>query len=628
MKSAVKEERTTKRSSEARGYHRHIPAPRGTTFTEEEILELEDSFVEAYLRGGEGDPIRLLFSIYRRFWPQFLLSFFFYILKHSPVLVLPVVTSNIINAVIYTSGQELVWQIAINAGIEALLVILNVPFHTLHARYHSLVVRRVEAGLRGAMVRKLQQLSITFHREMQSGRIQSKLMRDVETVQALSDQLFSQIPGLVVNIVTAVTVVAVSSPAMLLFFLICIPCAILLLRVFRGKITQSNRDYRRKMESTSASLMDMVEMTEITRAHALEEREVRKMTSRLQGVANSGHRLDLVQAIFGSCHWALFSLFQLVCLVFSSLMAANGLILVGNISMYQTYFNSLTGQISAIIAMVPTMTKGFESLRSIGEILANRDTEENENKRRLPALRGEYEFRDIFFHYKEEQPLLRGLNLHVRAGETIALVGESGSGKTTLLNLLIGFHTPVSGQLMIDGQDSTTLDMRSYRSHIAVVPQSSVFFTGSIRENITYGVENVSDAQLLAALDAACLTKFISTLPHGVDTMLEEHGANLSGGQRQRLSIARAIIRRPDVIILDEATSALDTISEKEIQTAISNMAREHTTFIVAHRLSTIRNADRIAVIENGVCAEIGSFEELMERKGAFWRMQTAQASV
>ena len=306
-------------------------------------------------------------------------------------------------------------------------------------------------------------------------------------------------------------------------------------------------------------------------------------------------------------------------------MAWQGAIQVGDISLYQSYFSSLTGQVSAIIGMLPIITKGLESVRSIGEILSNTDIEDNTGKIKMTSLRGEYEFRGVHFHYEDDQPLLRGLDLHVREGETIAIVGESGSGKSTILNLVIGFNLAQEGQVLVDGLDIKEIDLHSYRKHIAIVPQNSVLFTGTIRENITYGIKNVTDELIARALEAARLTSFINTLPRGVDTMLEEHGANLSGGQRQRLSIARAIIRDPDVIILDEATSALDSISEKEIQHAINNLTKNRTTFIVAHRLSTIRDADRIAVIKGGMCVEIGSYEELMAAQGEFYRMQTAQ---
>lgn len=224
--------------------------------------------------------------------------------------------------------------------------------------------------------------------------------------------------------------------------------------------------------------------------------------------------------------------------------------------------------------------------------------------------------------------MLSGLELSVRQGETIALVGESGSGKTTILNLLIGFILPSKGELLIDGKDIKGLNLRSYRRFISVVPQTPVLFTGTVRENITYGLEHVSEEQVRQAVEAANLSGVIEKLPQGLDTMIEEHGANLSGGQRQRISIARALIRDPQVIILDEATSALDSISEAEIQEALERLTKGRTTFIVAHRLSTVRGADRILVIGRGRIREQGSYQELMERKGEFYQMEQLQRMV
>ena len=425
--------------------------------------------------------------------------------------------------------------------------------------------------------------------------------------------------------VTALVVVLTNNLTVFMFFVMCVPCAVIAVRAFRKPIGKTNKEFRRNMENTSANLMDMVEMTQITRAHALENKEVNKMTSILNTLANTGFRLDMVTALFGSISWVMFQLFQFLCLIFSAYMAYTQKIQVGDISLYQSYFSMLTGQVSTIIGLMPVITKGFESISSVSEILRSMDIENNSGKTRLKDLKGEYEFTDVHFHYEENQPLLRGLDLKINAGETIAFVGESGSGKTTLLNLIIGFNLPKSGKITIDGNDINDIDLHSYRRHISTVPQNSVLFTGSIRENITYGLPGVTDEQLYTALDAARLTDFIKSLPDGVDTQLDEHGANLSGGQRQRLSIARAIIRDPKVIILDEATSALDSVSEKQIQDAINNLTAGRTTFIVAHRLSTIKNADRIAVIKDGVCAEIGSYDELMEKKGEFYKLRTLQ---
>ena len=599
------------------------PAPYNEEFTDEELEVLEEDFIKTYVR-SEVKPLKMLLRIYKRYWKELLTALFFYVIKHSPVILLPIVTSYIINFVAYPGEYSLTLMIVFIV-MMILLILLNIPMNTLYTKCYCKVMRKVEAGLRGAMVRKLQQLSIAFHKEMQSGRIQSKLMRDVETVHTLSAQLFVTIPALLLNAGSALVIVVSKNLTVFTFFLLCIPTSIILARFFRAKMASTNKDYRKNMENTSAKLMDMVVMTEITRAHALEEKEVKKLSLSLKDVANSGLKVDVTQSKFGACSWATSQLFQLGCLIFSSIMAFKGFIQVGDISLYQSYFSSITGQISSFLALLPIITKGLDSVSSIGEILSATDIEDNTNKVQIETLRGKYEFKDVTFSYDNERRLLNGLSLEVKQGETIAFVGESGCGKTTSLNLVLGFYKATGGQVLVDGIDMNDIDLHSYRSHIAIVPQNSVLFTGTIRENITYGVENATNDDICRAIEAAQLTSFINSLPQGIDTMLTEHGANLSGGQRQRISIARAIIRNPSVIIFDEATSALDSVSEREIQKAIDNLCANRTTFIVAHRLSTIRNADRIAVLKNGVCEELGSYDELMAKQGLFYKMQTMQ---
>lgn len=599
------------------------PAPYNKEFTDEELEALEKEFIDTYLR-SEVKPLRMLLKIYRRYWKELAAALFFFVIKHSPVILLPIATSYIINFVAYPGEYSLAVMITFIA-VMVFLIFLNIPMNTLYTKSYCKVIRKVEAGLRGAMVRKLQQLSISFHKEMQSGRIQSKLMRDVETVHTLSAQLFISIPALCLSAGSAIIIVASKNLIVFSFFLLCVPAAIILAKFFRKKMAETNKAYRVNMETTSAMLMDMVEMTEITRAHALEEKEVKKLSHSLKNVANSGLKVDVTQSRFGACSWAASQLFQLLCLVFSAVLAFRGVIQVGDISLYQSYFTSITGQISSMLALVPIIAKGLDSISSIGEILSATDIEDNTNKTKIDTLKGEYEFCNVAFSYEKERGLLDDFSIHIKAGETIAFVGESGCGKTTTLNLVLGFNFATAGNLLIDGHDIRDIDLHSYRSHIAIVPQNSVLFTGTIRENITYGIENATDEQIEMAIEAAQLKNFIDSLPNGINTLLSEHGANLSGGQRQRISIARAIIRNPSVIIFDEATSALDSVSEREIQKAIDNLTSQRTTFIVAHRLSTIRNADRIAVLQNGKCEELGTYEELMEKKGLFYRMQTMQ---
>ena len=244
----------------------------------------------------------------------------------------------------------------------------------------------------------------------------------------------------------------------------------------------------------------------------------------------------------------------------------------------------------------------------------------------LSDMQGKVTFRDVSYRYKDgDKWVLKNFNIQVEPGESIAFVGGSGQGKSTILNLLIGFDRPQEGKILIDGVNLLNLDMTEYRSQIAVVPQNTVLFSGSIKENITYGFDNAPDSAVMEVLKAVGLDELIEEMPYGINTQLGEHGGKLSGGQRQRIAIARALLRKPKMIIFDEATSALDSASEKKVQAAVDNMMKRCTTFLVAHRLSTIKNADRIAVVKDGAITEIGTYAELMAKKGEFYALETMQ---
>lgn len=588
-------------------------------------FDTENWFIESYRR-HEGHPIKILLSLYRGNYHKFVLAVICFFIKHACVWVLPIVTANIINDVT-SKNPDTLRNIVFYAVFEGFLIMINVPMNYLYTSYKSLATRYVETGLRKALVRKLQQLSIAYHVEMQSGRLQSKIMRDVEAVETLSTQMFLGILNIVLNIIVALVVTGSKSKTVFVFFVFAAPVAAITMVAFRDVMKKRNREFRKEMEETSARVMEMVELVPVTRAHALEDEEAEKMSGQLFAVAEKGYRLDVVQALFGAVGWAVFQIFQVVCLAFTGYLAIKGSIRVGDITLYQSYFATVVNQVSAIVTILPTITKGIESVNSIGEVLLSEDVEQNEGKEKLEDVEGVFDFKDVCFHYKNnENRVLNCFNLHVDKGETIALVGESGAGKSTILNMVIGFHMAESGVLFLDGHDMSKIDLRTYRRHIAVVPQTSILFSGTIRENIANGCENVSDEELDEVIRAANLSELIKSLPNGLDTQVGEHGGKLSGGQRQRIAIARALIRKPKIIVLDEATSALDSISEKLIQEAINNLVKDRTTFIVAHRLSTIREADKIAVIANGGCVEYGTYEELMELKGEFYRMKMIQS--
>ena len=595
----------------------NLRAPKG--------IDVESWFIECYKK-HKSHPMQILLGLYKGNYHKFFLAVIFFFIKHAPVWVLPIVTANIINDI--TSGSSETYQnIIIQAMIMIVLVALNVPMNYMYTRYKSLATRYAETGLRRALVRKLQQLSISYHKETQSGRLQSKIMRDVEAVETLSTQMFLSILNIALNIAIALIVTINKSLVVFIFFLLTTPIAAATMVFFRNVMKKRNNEFRKEMEETSARVMEMVELIPVTRAHALEEEEVQKMSGQLFAVAEKGYRLDVIQSLFGSVGWAIFQIFQVVCLGFTGFLAIKGTVMPGDITLYQSYFATIVSQVSSLMSLIPTIAKGIESVNSIGEVLLEDDIEQNEGKEIIKDIYGEFDFKDVTFRYNNiDRPVLHNLNLHVDKGETIALVGESGAGKSTILNLVIGFNQVNSGEVLIDGHNMKDIDLRSYRKYLAVVPQTSILFSGTIRDNITYGVDNVDEATLDEIVKAANLTDLINSLPDGLDTMVGEHGGKLSGGQRQRISIARALIRNPKVIVLDEATSALDSISEKLIQEALNNLTKDRTTFIVAHRLSTIKDADKIAVIADGHCVEYGTYDELMNLKGEFYQMKKIQS--
>ena len=571
--------------------------------------------------------MKTLCAVYKGSYGKIFLSSVCFAIKHSPVWILPILTANLINLAASGTAADKT-KIIYNAVAFGILLIINVPLNYLHVHFYASSIRNAEAGLRMALVTKIQQLSINYHKHTENGRIQAKLMRDVEQFQTLSEQLFVNALMFVLTIAFTIGVTLAKSKIVFAFFLIAVPVAVTITMLFRKKIRKKNKDFRGEMETAGAKMIEMVELVPVARAHALEEWEVERMSRQINNVKSKGYAMDTFQALFGSVSWLTFQLLQMSCLVFSAVLAFKKLIPVGDVVLYQSYFSTIVGSISAIIGLIPIIAKGLESLSSIGELLLETDTENNDGKKKFAQLNGVYDFKNVTFHYsdKSDRDVLKDFTLHIDKGETVALVGESGAGKSTALNLVIGFDLPTSGTLTIDGVNINDIDLHSYRSFIGVVPQNPIIFSGTIKDNITYGMKNVSRKQLDEVIKAALLEELVAELPDGVDTLLTEHGSNLSGGQRQRISIARALIRNPQVIVLDEATSALDSVSEQKIQAAIENLTRNRTTFVVAHRLSTIKNADKIAVVKDGRCVETGTFSELMDKKGEFYKFKQIQS--
>jgi ATP-binding cassette subfamily B protein len=289
----------------------------------------------------------------------------------------------------------------------------------------------------------------------------------------------------------------------------------------------------------------------------------------------------------------------------------------------------LVGSVLLLTSIAPALSKGLASIRSLGELLESPDLESNSGKRQVSAVTGLVEFSDVSFTYPtNHKPSLSKINVTAEPGRMIALVGPSGSGKSTFINLVIGFLRPTSGSIKLDGVDMSTLDLRSSRKFLSVVAQDTILFDGTVFENITYGMVDATAEQAESALRAANAWEFVAKLPDGMDTIVGERGSRISGGQKQRLAIARAIIRDPRILVLDEATSALDSESERLIQSALHELMKSRTTFVVAHRLSTVKEAHLILVLEDGVIVESGTHRELVNGNGTYRRLYDAQSFI
>ncbi len=296
---------------------------------------------------------------------------------------------------------------------------------------------------------------------------------------------------------------------------------------------------------------------------------------------------------------------------------------VGAIMLFQALYSSINVHVQQIVNYLPQISSGKEAVRSICEIMNNDDIEDNLGKKDFKRVAGNFEFKNVYYRYPNASDYaIKNFNLTVKKGECIAVVGSSGSGKSTLINMIIGFLMASEGTLKVDGHSIKDINVSDYRKSISVVTQNTILFEGSIKDNITYGLKKYSSEDLNKAVKLANIEEFLKDIPEGLNFNIGEHGNKLSGGQKQRIAIARALIRKPSVLILDEATSALDNESEYYVQQAINNVIKNKTTFIVAHRLSTIRNADRIIVMENGEIIEMGTYEELVKLKGKFFTLK------
>ncbi|MFE6649237.1 ABC transporter ATP-binding protein [Nocardioides sp. NPDC057772] len=571
-------------------------------------------------------PARSILRILARRPGRMALAIAAFTVKEIPLWFLPVITAAVID-IVATGGN--VRDVLLWFALGTILLLQNFPHHLIYTRQFMTVVRDTGALLRNALAARLQSLSIGYHSRASSSVVQSKVVRDVENIEVMLQQVTHPLLSSAMVLVGAVTMTAVKVPEFLPVYLLAIPLALGMRWASSRGSRDRNEHFRREVEGFSARVGEMATLIPITRAHGLEQTAVTKLAAGADDVRRAGLHLDMLNGRVASLSWVSMQLLGVACLALAAVVSLTGFlpITAGEVVLLSSYFALLTQGLTQLLMLIPVAARGVESVRSVAEVLEEPDLEDNEGRLRVDALRGDLILDHVRHRYPgAEDDALHDLDLTIPAGQTVAFVGSSGSGKSTLLNLVLGFVRPTSGRLLIDGVDAQELDFRTVRRHVSVVPQESVLFEGTIRDNVTYGNPDAPDDVVRAALRDANALDFVEALPDGWDTVVGERGARLSGGQRQRIAIARALVRNPRILLLDEATSALDPESEALVKEALGRLMRGRTTLVVAHRLSTIRQADRIVVLEHGRIVEQGSHDDLLARAGRYAALNATQA--
>ena len=532
-------------------------------------------------------------------------------------MVYPIVTNKMLNEYI---PQKMYSTIVIAGIIVLALYALRMLLRYFVQYYGHLIGVKMQSQMRLDLFSHLEKLPFRFYDNHETGRIMTRITSDLFEVCELAHHGPENLLISSVMIVLSFTYLATIDWILTLIIFACVPILVAVTMHFRKAMRRAFDDRRKSNATINAAVESSVTGIRVTKAYTNAQREVEKFSKGNDQFVDASRRAYHAMAQFHSSTAFVTDIFNVFILIAGGLFLYADRISFGDYSTFIVSVNLFIAPVNTLISFMEQFQNGVSGFKRFVEIMDEAPEPEAADARELKDVEGVIEFKDVTYAYDTDKEVLRNVNLRLEKGRKLALVGPSGGGKTTLCHLLPNFYRLEEGcgSIMIDGTDIRELPLESVRRNIGIVQQDVFLFVGTIRENILYGRPDATEEEMQEAARRANIHDYIMTLPHGYDTEIGERGVKLSGGQKQRLSIARVFLKDPAILILDEATSALDNTTEVLIQKALDELCKGRTTLVVAHRLSTIRNADEIAVVLDGRITERGTHEELMAAGGTY----------